>query len=513
MKHTSSLVLYPKQKDIWLEMMCDSYGKNGKPVNTILGYGGARGGSKSWTGGNFIFMRRFIFPHSKALIFRATLGELMRTLIDPILETHPWLEQHFTNTQTVKKFDLPGGSSVYLGYGETYADVKKWRGAAFDDIFVDEVTELPENHIKFLLSCNRRSSNRSKQIVSKAFFAGNPGGLGHSYFQRVFIERDNYMPKENPRAFRFIQSHLWDNYHWIEGVPGIPQVSRHEYYSWKEEKRKAFCLKYAPYVDTLGNLDEYEWKAAVEGDWSSFEGQFFGRFNHQIHSCKEFHIPADWKIMAGLDWGNTTAIEIIAQSPDSDVYFIDEFFVDEFDVGVTERVRRVKDFLASNGRMNVPIAADMDLWYKDTGNTRMRPVEEFYRQGISNIQKVIKAKVENVNYRKIANDKMKELIYWKKGDDGEFIVRPKLHVFEGKCPHLMRTIPLLMVDAAHPGDFLRDPKTKQDHCYDAAKYAVMNIALPAPEGRKVPFYEYVSPNASVSPTTNYSMNNQYARFN
>ena len=103
----------------------------------------------------------------------------------------------------------------------------------------------------------------------------NPGGIGHSWVKkhfidtcdfngkvRFFVERDGESircKKDEPGALSraFVFSTVHDNKHIMENDPN--------------------------YIIRLRSLPENLRKAMEEGDWDAFEGQYFGEFSRSIH--------------------------------------------------------------------------------------------------------------------------------------------------------------------------------------------------------------------------------------
>ena len=83
------------------------------------------------------------------------------------------------------------------------------------------------------------------------YLTGNPGGSGHSWVKRLFVDRD-FAANEDPGEYSFIQARVYDNTvlmdkdpDYVKGLESIPD----------EKLRRAWLL----------------------GDWNVLEGQYFSR--------------------------------------------------------------------------------------------------------------------------------------------------------------------------------------------------------------------------------------------
>ena len=115
-----------------------------------------------------------------------------------------------------------------------------------------------------------------KPFSPRMYFTCNPGGVGHTWVKRLFIDRD-YQGNERPEDYTFIKSLVYDNKFLMDNDPD--------------------------YIRTLENLPENRRKAMLDGDWDIFEGQYFPEFSRDIHVIEPFAIPSDWRRYRALDYG------------------------------------------------------------------------------------------------------------------------------------------------------------------------------------------------------------------
>lgn len=474
-----SLRLQPKQALIWEKINNDYYGRDNKPVHTIMSMGGARGGMKSHSIRNVILLRRLMYPGTTGLIFRKTVKDLEENHVWPMLEEHPDLSPYYNEQKKVLR--LPNGSRITFGYAERDADVERFLGHAYDDMGLDQVESISEYSTKYLLSTNRRSSASSAIRVPKALLSWNPGGIGAAYLKRIFVDKI-YTEKERAENYFFVKSYLWDNFFWAQEA-GMKNVSMEEYqFKWPEEKRKQFCLDYAPYVERLNEQPEHVRRAWIYGDLDTFMGQFFGMFLREVHCISSgdlawgTQIPPDYTATAGLDYGNATVMEVVYRDYDGVAYCDHELRQDGTIMSSWERANQTAQHLKAIGRpgmvvwgdVNMKIPSGVDIRSKDT------PYDVYRRAGV-NVRIVSKTRdTDGRRPRIMFNRLLRDAMSWSKTKDGEWKTKPRLFFVEDRCPSIVRTLPQLMTDKTDTEDF-ETPAGIEDHDTDALKYGYANL--------------------------------------
>lgn len=147
-----------------------------------VGFGGARGGGKSWavrTKAKLLCLR---YPGIKVLIVRQTYKELQNNHIDPLV---PQLIGIARYNKSDKVFTFVNGSKLCFGYCATDSDVNQYQGAEYDVVFLDEATQLDEQWIRKIVVCCRGTNDFPKRI----YYTCNPGGRSHGYIKRLFVDK------------------------------------------------------------------------------------------------------------------------------------------------------------------------------------------------------------------------------------------------------------------------------------------------------------------------------------
>ena len=268
-----------------------------------VGYGGARGGGKSWAVRTTATGLALKFHGIKILIVRKSYPELINNHINPLKEL---LHGIAIYNKQEKVFSFPNGSSIKFGYCANDGDLDQYQGAEYDVIFLDEATQLKEEWIQKITACCRGVNDFPKRI----YYTCNPGGVSHGYIKRLFVDRV-YKVSEKPEDYTFIQALVTDNRALMESQP--------------------------EYVDQLKALPPKLRKAWLEGSWDIFEGQFFEDFinspdhyddrqwTHVIHPIK---IKRHWPIYRSFDWGYHRPFSMGYYTVDDDgvIYRICEFY-------------------------------------------------------------------------------------------------------------------------------------------------------------------------------------------
>ena len=168
-----------------------------------VGYGGARGGGKSWAVREKARLFALRWPGIKMLIVRRTMPELERNHIRYL---KPMLEGLARYSKQDKCFRFTNGSLIELMYCEKDDDLMRLVGAEYDVIFIDEATHMTEWQLRNITSCNRGTGAYPRRV----YYTCNPGGPGHAYIKRLFVER-RFEGDENPDDYTFIQALVTDN--------------------------------------------------------------------------------------------------------------------------------------------------------------------------------------------------------------------------------------------------------------------------------------------------------------
>jgi predicted phage terminase large subunit-like protein len=233
-------------------------------------FGGAAGGGK--TIGQLAAGLKYVHvPGYSALLLRRAYTHLEQPgAFIPV--SREWLsETDATYNQSQHTWWFPSGARVSFGYLDNIRDLDRYQGGEYQYIGVDEATQIPEHHLRYLYSRLRKKEDMDVPLRMR--LTANPGGISHEYVKRRFIiEGEQY-------GRRFIPSLLQDN----------PSLDREEY------------------VKSLQELDPLTRQRLMNGDWDALpEGGLFKRKWMNILPANE--VPHDIRWVRFWDMA-ATALE------------------------------------------------------------------------------------------------------------------------------------------------------------------------------------------------------------
>ena len=400
-------------------------------------YGGARGGGKSWAVRVKGVGGALYYPGIKILMLRRTYPELETTIISPLIELlntaaldgKPAGDRLFTYNATMRTLFFANGSMIKFGHLQSANAVTEYQGQEYDWIFMDEATHFTEWEFR-VLAATLRGVNK---IPKRMYLTCNPGGVGHLWVKRLFVERD-FRAGEDPKDYLFIPATVEDNTALMDHSPD--------------------------YIQMLDLLPDDLRAAHRYGDWDAMAGQFFGEFRRETHVVKPFLVPREWPRYRAIDYGlDMFACLWVAVDFGGRAWVYRE--VQQPGLIVSDAAALMRGLTLPEERIEYTIAPP-DLWstQKDTGRTM---AEVFARNGVG------LARASNSRVQGWLT--LKE--YLKPGADG----RPNLLVTED-CPCIIRNLPALRHSDKNPSDCATEPHDITHIC-DALRYFVQFRTLGA----------------------------------
>lgn len=403
-----------------------------KAKNKYIAYGGARGGGKSHAARVKASLLALNYPGLQILLLRRTLAELRENHILPLQKMLKGIAEYRDKT---KEFTFANGSRIILGYCKAESDVLQYQGQAYDVIFLEEATHFTEFQFQALTESNRSSGLCKVRFHPRMYFTCNPGGVGHLWVKRLFIDRQ-YRNQEKAEDYAFIKATVYDNLYLLEHSPD--------------------------YVRTLENLPEARRKAMLYGDWDVFEGQYFSMWDPSIHVLRPVPLPEHWRRYLSFDYGrDMLAAYWIAVDPQGQAYVYKELY--QPDLLVTQAIETIRDMTTETIS---EYFAPPDMWNKhnDTGKST---AEYFQEAGI--------------RLSIAQNDRVQgwyDLAEWlNPALDEQGQPAARLRIF-ANCSNLIRTLPSLQYDAKNPNDCATEPH-EITHAPDAIRYFVAGRPRPA----------------------------------
>lgn len=289
-------------------------------------------------------------------------------------------------------------------------DPSKYLSSEFAAILVDELTKNEREKFDFLVLRMRWPGVEDPKFIA----ATNPGGIGHGWVKKLWIDQDFSEETFKPSDFCFVQAKYLDN-------------------------------KYIPedYESQLDALPEAMRRAYKDGDWDVFAGQFFTEFRRAEHVIEPFSDDATWAWFnslpsyCGLDYGYTNPSCVLWGKWHDDTLYI---YRELYEKGLTYEQLSLKVQELENPQL---VYADPSIWAKKdsptSGADKMKPLR--LRQAM--------------NDRVIGWNFLKQLLKTK-----------KVKIFS-TCVNLIRTIPYMVHDERNVEDL---DTTAEDHAVDAWRY-------------------------------------------
>lgn len=398
-------------------------------------YGGARGGGKTHAIRIKAVMGALNHPGIQILIIRRTYAELQANHIEPILKLG--LEPSFAvYNRQLHKLYFHNGSVITFGHFNGYDTAfNEYQGQEFDWIFFDEATQFTYQEFRLMGGCLRGVNDFPKRM----YLTCNPGGIGHRWVKRLFIDRqyktdsDNPEENEDPKDYSFIQALVDDNTALMESEGG------------------------REYLKSLAQLPENIRAAHRYGDWDVLSGNYFPEFG-DAHVCKPFKIPKWWKKYRAFDYGlDMLACFWFAVDENGRVYCYRELY--KKDQVVSDAARLILENTGINEKIEITFAPP-DLWsrQKDTGKSM---AELFMTNGLA----IVKASNNRVQGWLQVKEFMKD-------QDG----KPGL-IFFSNCKRIVEELGEIQTDDSNPNDVAKEPHDIT-HGPDGIRYFCISRSLP-----------------------------------
>lgn len=286
-------------------------------------YGGGAGSGKSDVLLVYgLFHRWHENPLFKQVFMRRTYKDLKKEIVGRSREIYPKFGAKYNATDMVWTFPRPdqiggtglanAGAQIFLGHCELEKDVHNYDSMEISLFTPDELTNCTE-YIYLYIAFERNRSPRGSGLPSITRGAGMPGGIGHTFVKKRFIdpypEGGKVIIGKGGNERIYIHSTLEDNLDNIDPT----------------------------YARSLDGRPEAERRAKKFGDWSAYLGQVFDEFRDKrypdepenaLHVVEPFEIPDWWPKFVVGDWGFAamTYIGFYAISPSKRVYLYREIY-------------------------------------------------------------------------------------------------------------------------------------------------------------------------------------------
>ena len=427
-------------------------------ANEVL-YGGAAGGGKSKACVMDALARCLRSPGTAAYIFRRTFRELEDTIIKEAKASYPAGLGKYVAAR--HEYLLNNGSRILFRHCERIADMYSYAGAEIQFLYFDELTTFEGEIYDFLKT--RLRAKRSLGVVPVVRSTSNPGGIGHGWVKKYFVDAGPFMEKVAHKTFSRKLGKTK-----ISTTQYIPSLATENPYITQD------------YIFELERKPEALRRALLNGEWDSFEGQVFVEWRDEpahyadrkwTHVIAPFAIPDWWPRFMSFDHGFSRPFSVgwWAIAPDGTAY-------------------RYREWYGSNG----------------TPNKGLEISPAAIAQGI--IEREAEERANNIEIDRIADpaifdrsrgDSVAQMmephggkpgVYFRRGDNTRLAGKMQFHErlkfdAEGQpgmqvfstCTDFIRTIPALPYSMTKAEDI---DSNAEDHCYDEARYFCMARPMP-----------------------------------
>lgn len=448
-------------------------------------YGGAAGGGKSEMLVLLPLIYRFHLHHKfKGIILRRTFPELEKEIINRSYEYYEAAGGKYNKQE--KRWKFPSGAEMQFGHAENEQDIRKYDGVEYNYAAFDELTHFTEFQYLYLVGSRCRSS--TSELPSIVRNSTNPGGVGHAWVRRRFVE-------PCIEGGKII----------LDRVTGVKR-----FYLQAKATDNPYLMKNDPgYISRMEMLPESERRAKAYGDWFTFSGQVFDNFrieplsdepSNAKHVIEPFDVPDFWPKVNFTDWGFTanTASLWGAISPQGRVYVYREYVVKETPVAVW--ATDIGEFNRRDKNIKV-VGIDTNAW--DQRGEEKTVAEQFAEfAGLNKIGLGLQAASKGRISGKIL---IQEYLRWKQKPKqtspepynpayADYLLRtrgldaynqyvasfspepdetnlPKLQIFS-TCTNLIKTLPLCIYDETNKEDVA---EFEGDDVYDCLRYLLKGI--------------------------------------
>ena len=419
-----------------------------------IAYGGARGGGKSWAMRRKLVLLAMRYPGLKLLLLRRTLPELRANHILPLQRE---LAGYAAWSGAERAFRFPNGSRLVMGYCDSDSDCAQYQGQEYEVIGFEEATNFEPDWLTFIATCLRTTRT---DFAPRIYYTCNPGGPGHAYIKRLFIDRA-FHDGEDPADYVFIPAKVYDNQVLMQRDPG--------------------------YLKRLEALPPARRRAHLEGDWNVYEGQVFAEWRDDpahyadgkwTHVIEPFDIPNTWRVYRSFDFGYAKPFSVGWWAVDFDgrLYRILELYgcvPGEPDTGVRwtpeqifEQIRTTEATHPYLRGRDIRGVADPAIWDASRGDS------------IADIADRYGVYFEPGDHKRLPG--WMQVHYRLAFDEAGL---PMLYVFRN-CRDTRRTLPLLRYDAHAPEDV---DTRQEDHIADEIRYLCQSDPIaPRPVVQRAP---------------------------
>lgn len=433
-------------------------------------YGGAAGGGKSHLMRVAAILWCAAIPGLQVYLFRRIREDLVKNHMEGPKGFRSllagWVVSGFV-TIVEDEIRFWNGAKIYLCHCKDEKDIYKYQGAEIHVLLIDELTHFLETMYRFLRNRVRMVGldlpDEYRGLFPRIMCGANPGGIGHLWVKRTFVDAAIPMAKrlmdaeDGGMVRQYVPARLEDNPSMTADDPGY-------------EKR----------LEGLGS------KALVQamrwGDWNVVEGAFFDCWDIKRHVLTPFEVPDDWTRLRSGDWGSFRPFSFGWWAVVPDLWRTPSGLW--LQRGCLLRIKEWYGCVPGKENIGLKLHAEKvgeGLWDRESDMPKIKdavldPAAFSEDGGPSIAERIFRGSKDRIIFRRADNarvgsrgamggwDQMRGRLV---GDEEGF---PMMACFE-TCTDSVRTIPALQHDASRPEDLDTDG---EDHAADEWRYLGMS---------------------------------------
>ncbi len=416
-------------------------------------YGGARGGGKTESSiGDWL-------QHSSAY-GEGAIGIFVRRKLTQLAEVIARTKQIFPRLgakyqEQQKTWTMANGARLKFVYLERDSDAEEYQGHSYTRIYIEELTNFPSPAPIDKLRATLRSG---AGVPTGMRLTGNPGGPGHNWVKRRYIDPD-------PRGFQILSEEVT----YIDPDTQLPRtVSLDRVFIPSKIGDNILLMRNDPtYILRLHQSGSAALvKAWLEGNWDIVDGAYFDEWDEEKHVLRLkdnwlSRIPPGAVRFRAFDWGSA--------KPFSCGWYAVADGTWDLPHGALLKYR---EWYGSNGKQNVGLKMTADVVAQ---GIREQEKGEVIRYGSADPSIFIRNGGPSIAESMLAKGCM-----WRRADNrrisGWEMLRQRLSGVDGvpmlyfleNCEDSIRTIPVLQHDDGNPEDL---DSEAEDHAADETRYA------------------------------------------
>ena len=427
------------------------------PAN--IGYGGAAGGGKSHSARAIATAVAMFWPGSTGIIFRKTEDEVIVNHVNKFRQEVPEKLPDGTRVYSWNGERMcvtwANGSRTYFGFLRNVEDAYRYQGNEYDFMCFEESTLYGFAEVRWLTGNRLRATVDGSRPFS--YYPSNPGGKGHFWYKRLFIDCQYYDDMEElAEDHVFIQAKLDDNQVLVQRDPA--------------------------YIRRLNTMPEPYRSWMRDGRWDAGLGLALPMIDPATHLIEPFDVPDHWPKWGSFDWGysHPWVFGLYTKNEDGRIYKV--FTVSgrmqqpsEIALTVAATLERYKLHISDLRT----VQCGHDIWsdIKARGEKDMQTVEEQLREWG---WRCVQAKISRVAGLQV----LRLFLSWQKvyedGSDGKPYLLFMDEPGNRDCIRLLQSIPTDEKNIEDSQKLDADAMGKGgDDMYDETRYAIAHRVMPA----------------------------------